>query len=439
MNDPQIICPKCRTSIKLTETLAAPLVARAQKQFELKQKQRQTELTRGETVLRRSQLALRKAQTDIDAEIQARIQAERGSIVEVEAKKAKLALAADIKRRDRQLLELQSDLRAKNGKLAQAQKAHAEVLRKSRELDDARRELELSVQLKVQESLNEVRSQAKSEVEDRLAGKISEREIQIAGMQRQIEKLRRQAEQGSQQIQGEALELELESLLCNRFPHDLIEPIVKGVFGGDVIQRVRSHSGQPSGTILWECKRTKAWSDGWLGKVRENQRAAKADIALIISDILPTGIESFDFVDHVWVARPRFAVPLAVALRQSMIHAAISRRSNEGRRTKVELVYKYLTGPQFRQRIEAIVEKFTDMRADLDRERKAITRIWARREEQLRLVLDSSAGLYGDLQGIAGRGLAEINSLDFHLIEDERRTHADGTGTPSGSDLEKGH
>ncbi len=140
---------------------------------------------------------------------------------------------------------------------------------KSRELDDAKRELDLSVQLKVQESLNDVRSQAKSEPEDRLAKKISERETQIAGMQRQIEKLRRQSEQGSSQIQGEALD-ELESSLSHRFPYDLIQPVSKGVFGGDVIQRVRNHSGPPSGIILWECKRTKAWSDGWISKIREN-------------------------------------------------------------------------------------------------------------------------------------------------------------------------
>ncbi len=233
-------------------------------------------------------------------------------------------------------------------------------------------------------------------------------------MQRQIEKLRRQSEQGSSQIQGEALELELESSLSHRFPYDLIQPVAKGVFGGDVIQRVRNHSGQPSGIILWECKRTKAWSDGWINKIRENQRAAKADIALIVSEKLPARIETFDLVDHVWVARPHFAVPLAVALRQSMIHAAFSRRAIEGRRTKVELAYKYLTGPQFRQRIEAIVEKFTDMRIDLDRERKAMTRIWARRAEQLKLVLDSSAGLYGDLRGIAGSALGD-QQLGFSL------------------------
>jgi hypothetical protein len=246
---------------------------------------------------------------------------------------------------------------------------------------------------------------------------LSQKEVQIAGMQRQIEELRRKAEQGSQQLQGEALELELESLLRGRFPRDLIEPVPKGEFGGDVLHRVHNASGQVCGTILWESKRTKAWVDGWLAKLRDDQRAAKAEIALIVSSALPKGVETFDLIDNVWVAEPRFAVPLALALRQSLIDLASSRQVQEGQQTKMELVYRYLTGPSFRHRIDAIVEKFTDMQVDLDRERKTTMRMWAKREEQLKGVLDSTAGLYGDLQGIAGRAMQEIESLDLLMIE----------------------
>jgi hypothetical protein len=225
-------------------------------------------------------------------------------------------------------------------------------------------------------------------------------------------------EQGSQQLQGEALELELESLLRGRFPRDLIEPVPKGEFGGDVLHRVLGASGQHCGTLLWESKRTKAWSDGWLAKLRDDQRIAKAEIALIVSTVLPKGVAAFDLIDNVWVSEPRFAVPLAVALRQSLIDIAGSRLAQEGQQTKMEMVYQYLTGPRFRHRIGAIVEKFTDMQADLDRERKTMMRMWAKREEQLIGVLDSTAGLYGDLQGIAGRAMPEIASLDVLMIED---------------------
>ena len=153
-------------------------------------------------------------------------------------------------------------------------------------------------------------------------------------MQRQIEELRRKAEQGSQQLQGEAQELELEASLRARFPRDLIEPVPKGEFGGDVLQRVIGPLDQPCGTILWESKRTKNWSDGWLAKLRDDQRKAKADIALIVSSALPKGVHTFDQIDGVWVTDARCAVPVAIALRQSLIELAAARQAREGQQTQ---------------------------------------------------------------------------------------------------------
>ena len=199
---------------------------------------------------------------------------------------------------------------------------------------------------------------------------------------------------------------------------DIIEPVPRGEFGGDIIHRVRNHVAQICGTMLWEAKSTKAWNNRWLEKLRADRRSTNAEIGLIVSNVLPAGVETFDRIDNVWVTKKRFAIPLAIALRQSLIQVSNSRQAAIGQRTKMEMVYQYLTGPQFRHRIDVIVEKFTDMQSDLDRERKAMVRIWAKREEQLKSVIDSSAGLYGDLQGIAGRALPEIDSLDFLKIGD---------------------
>lgn len=420
MTNAHVICPRCHNRIKLTKTLVKPWIASVRKQFEQQRKKSESDLSKREAALRNSQRALTKAHTAIDAEVSARLHAERATIADVEAKKARLALAADLKRRDQQMVELQNDLRARNDKLAQAQKAHAEVIRKSRALDDAKRELDLSIQLKVQESLEVVRQQAKSEIEDRFKSALTEREAQIIGMRHQIEDLRRRAEQGSQQLQGEALELELESSLRRRFPTDLFEPVAKGVFGGDLIHRVMNQSRQLTGTILWECKRTKAWSDRWLTKARADKRAAKAELVLIVSDRVPDHVQNFDLVDDVWITQVRFSLPLATALRQSLIDRAESRKLNEGHLSRSELVYKYFTGVQFKQRIEGIVEQFSDMRRDLDRERAAMMRIWAKREAQLQAVLDGSAALYGDIQGIAGRAVPGIKQLDLQLIENAK-------------------
>ncbi len=168
---------------------------------------------------------------------------------------------------------------------------------------------------------------------------------------------------------------------------------------------------------MWESKRTKNWSDGWLAKLREDQRAAKAELAVIVSQALPKDVETFDFIDGVWVTSPRNVIPVAIALRHTLIELSLARQAGEGQQTKMELVYQYLTGPRFRHRVQAIVEKFSDMQSDLDKERKTMTKLWAKREEQIRCVIESTAGMYGDLQGIAGKTLQEIEGLDMPLLE----------------------
>jgi hypothetical protein len=328
-----------------------------------------------------------------------------------------------------ELRELRLVLKARDEKLAEAQRAQAELLRKERELEDARREIELTVEKHVQASLEAVRMKAKMEAEDALRLRVSEKEEQIASMQRQIEDLKRKAEQGSQQLQGEVLEIALESLLRSHFLQDSIEPVPKGEYGGDLLQHVMNSAGQPCGTIIWETKHTKHWTDGWLPKLREDQRKAKAEVALIVSTALPKGVHTFDHIDGVWITHPRNVIPLAFALRQSLVEIAAARQAGEGQETKAELVYAYLTGQRFRHRIEAIVEKFAEMQSDLERERRAMTRIWAKREAQIRGVLDATAGMYGDLQGIAGKTLEGIEALDLPLLED--RTEDEGETVPT--------
>ena len=416
MTEPVIICPKCKTSIKLTQSLAAPLIAKTRKQLQQQFAARGQEFARREAVLRDSQKAVAQARRTIKVEIANKLRDERAAIAEREAAKARAAVKADIERRDGLLSKLHDNLKTNNAKLAQAQRAQAEVIRKTRELDDARRELDLSVEMKVQASITAIRAQAIADAESRLKAKVSEKELQITGMQRQIEELRRRADQGSQQIQGEAFELDLEKALRHQFPTDVIEAVRKGEFGGDIIHRVRDETGQICGAMLWEAKSTKVWNHKWVAKLRRDQQSAKADIGLIATTALPPNVETFDRIGNVWVTGRRFAIPLAIALRHSLLEICSNRQAASGHRTKMEMVYQYLTGPQFRHRVNSIVEAFVNMQSDLERERKAMTRIWAKREAQLRNVLETSAGLYGDLQGIAGRSLPEIEGFGFFAI-----------------------
>ena len=196
-----------------------------------------------------------------------------------------------------------------------------------------------------------------------------------------------------------------------------VHVVERGVIFVDLALAQIAALGATAGIILWEFKRTKNWSDGWLAKLREDQRAVKADVALIVSQALPRDVETFDLIDGVWVAHTRCAIPVAVSLRQTLIAVAGSRTAQQGQQTKMEQVYQYLTGPRFRQRIDAAIEKFGDMKGDLDKERKFLTKQWAKREGQIVAVIETTAGMYGDLQGIAGKALPEIASLDMPLLE----------------------
>jgi hypothetical protein len=277
--------------------------------------------------------------------------------------------------------------------------------------------MELTVEKRIQESLTATRDQARKETEEQMKLKVMEKEHTITSMQKQIEDLKRRAEQGSQQLQGEVQELELEALLSAKFSRDIIEPVPKGEHGGDILQRVVGPHGQACGTILWESKRTKNWSDTWLPKLREDQRAAKAEVAVIVSQALPKDVDSFDLIEGVWVTHPRAALPIAITLRQTLIEIAATRKTTEGQQTKTEMVYEYLTGPRFRQRVQAIVEAFSSMQEDLDKERKVITKQWSKREEQIDRVMQATVGMYGDLQGIAGKTLQEIEGLELKALE----------------------
>lgn len=418
MAEPTIICPQCKTEIKLTESLAAPLLESVKRDYEQRLSQKDADMTQREQALADRAQALEKAKANLDQQVAQKLQQERVRIGAEEQQKARLAFGNDLDQKTKEIYGLQEILKQNNAKLADAQKAQAELIRKQRELDDAKRELDLTIEKRVQADLTSERDKAKKEAEEELKLKVMEKDQTITAMQRQIEDLKRRAEQGSQQLQGEVQEMELEALLAAKFPRDTIQPVPKGEFGGDVLQRVMGPLNQSCGTILWECKRTKNWSDGWLPKLREDQRTAKAEIAVIVSQALPKDVETFGFVDGVWIADPKVALPVALSLRQTLIEVASARQAAEGQQTKMEMVYGYLTGPRFRQRIQAIVEAFSSMREDLDREKKAITRQWAKREEQIDRVMNATVGMYGDLQGIAGKTLQEIEGLEFQGMLD---------------------
>jgi hypothetical protein len=345
-----------------------------------------------------------------------RLDAEKAELAKREAESARSAVAAEMEEQKRALSEMSGILESRTKKLEEAQKAQTELMKLRAEYEDKLRESELNVQKQVTEKLEDTRRKARREAEEELALKVTEKELQITSMQKTIEELKRKAEQGSQQLQGEAQELRLEDALRQRFIYDVISPVAKGERGGDVLQRVMS-DGRDCGVILWESKRTKNWSSLWTAKLRDDMIEAKADIAVLATQAMPQDIRTFGYIDGVYVTSLENAEPVALLLRRTLIEVSGARMASEGFATKTELLYQYLTGPRFRQRIQAIVESFTTMKEDLDKERRAITKQWEKREKQIENLMLATTGMYGDLQGIAGKSIQEIEGMDLQALE----------------------
>ena len=420
MDDAVIICPECHAEIPLTETLTAPILAAERAKYRQYHEQEMAKLrdavgTR-EAAVRRKEEELAKAQAAIDDQVEARTREERVKIAEQEAAKARLLVQDDLAAQSGEIQALKDALEKRNEKLVKAQEAEAELLRKQRELEDEKAALAVTVERRLSEEREGLREKAKREADEAWQLKDRENKHLMEQMQKKIEELQKKAEQGSQQLQGEVLELHLEELLRREFPLDGFRAVPKGESGADLLQTVHTTGGAVAGSILWEIKRTRAWSDGWLPKLRADQRVANADLAIIVSETLPKGIEYFDEKDRVCVTATSCVLPVAVQLRERLICVAAARRTSEGQFTKQELLYDYLTGPRFAHRVRAIVEHFTEMEEDLRREQRLMNKQWAKREQQIRSIMQTTAGMYGDVQGIAGQSVQEVEGLSIDLI-----------------------
>ncbi|WP_237706021.1 DUF2130 domain-containing protein [Methanocella conradii] len=230
-----------------------------------------------------------------------------------------------------------------------------------------------------------------------------------------MEELKRKAEQGSQQ-QGEVLELKLEEILRSAFPYDIIEPVGKGRKGGDVIQHVHSLSGEDCGAILWEAKRAKAWSDGWVSKLKQDRAEAGACIGIIVSTVLPNGYERFCSYDGIWVTDIHSVVGLATALRAGLLEVENTKRASVCKNEKMEMLFQYPQGPQFRQRVEAAVDAYLEMKQELESEKAMMARRWAKRDKMIEHAINGIAGMYGEMQGIIGLSIPELEKIEAKAL-----------------------
>lgn len=406
----RITCPNCQTEIEITEVISSQLRASIRSEMEAELGPVRQRLKQQQDDLAQRQRELQKQIESVDDQVKAKLAQERPTLEKMIRERTRAEQDLELKDKAAAIAELQA-------KVQQANQKELVFLKKERELQARVENVELEVTRRTHEQLQKVREQALKELDEQHRLKLMEKEQQVEGLRRQIDDLKRKAEQGSQQAQGEVLEVALEELLKQLFPTDSIEPVPKGVRGADVIQRVFDDSGTDCGLILWESKRTRHWSKDWLPKLRDDLRMVGASRSIIVSEQLPEHVRHFGQVDGVWVASWACVHPVAIMLREGLIGVAKSRRALDGQHSKMELVYNYLIGQEFYNRVSGVVEAFMTMRQELEAEKRALNTCWKKREKQLERVLLSTSGLYGDLQGIIGSTLPEIRGMSLAALE----------------------
>lgn len=408
-----VVCPQCQNEFQLTDVMYSQILSRVRGELAVETTAKQREIDDQSQLLSQREAKLAAEKKSIDDEIQKAIEAERIRLVAEAASKAREDFEVELRDRDEQLAE-------KDKKLKQSQAAELELRKRQRDLETEKDELELEVERKLNEGRQKLRDETLKQFEEKHLLKDAEKDKMINDLKRNMADMERRLAQGSQQLQGEVLEIELESLLRRTFPIDSITEVEKGISGGDVVQTVMDQRGTKCGQILWESKRTKSWSNSWLTKLKDDMRSSRANCSVIISEALPDDVRHFKLIDGVWVCSWQCVVALASALRQGLIEIGRSQLSAQGQQEKMAVLYNYLSSSEFRHRIEAIVDSLVAMEQDLASEKRAQQARWTKRGKQIQRSIETSASLYGDLQGILGATLPDLQSLTLVVDCDER-------------------
>jgi hypothetical protein len=360
-------------------------------------------------------------------EFQSKLEEEKKALQQTMEETTRKSIASEY---ETKLNQAQQNNRDYEEKLKEARQKEADFMRKEQDLKNREAEIELNVQKqlvrereKMTEDIRRIEEQKTVNKETEYQLRLKELEKQLEDQKRLAEEMRRKSEQGSTQLQGETQELLLEDMLRSAFPFDTITEVGKGVEGADCILLVRNNLGIECGKIIFESKRTKSWSNGWIDKLKSDMRGQQADLAILVSQVYPKGMEGFGEKEGIWIASFKECVGLTMALRNAIIRVAETKRSEENKGEKMQMLYNYLTGIEFKQNIEAIVEGFVSMKQSITRERIQMEKLWKEREKQLEKVLLNTSGLYGSIKGIAGASVQDIPLLETSTDEEDDQAH----------------
>jgi hypothetical protein len=411
MSDQIITCPKCGAQIPLTDALTGEIKQRLKGEFE-------KDIIEREKALLLKEKDLQESEKNINEQIAKQLEVEKVKII-------KDAEIAAIKKNELEMLDLKESDKEKEKQLEEMRSKIIESMEKTRELETRDKNREIEFNQKIDQSTKEIAEQARQEADDASKMKLAEKDKQMEQLKKALEEANRKAEQGSMQIQGDAQENDLKISLQSAFIVDTIEDVPTGIKGADIIQTVFSSMAQNQGIILWESKNTKVWKEEWIKKLKDDQANIKADIVIIATQVLPDGITTFGFKDGVWITAYKYTIPLAATLRYQLSEMNRVKQSIVGKDAKMEILYNYLGGPEFKNRIETIIMAFISLKNGLDSEKRAMEKIWNRREKEIDRVIKNTAGFHGDLEGIMGASfLPSIDALELpsgeqdELVED---------------------
>lgn len=406
----QITCPSCGTEIDVQDIISHQLEEDLKKEYNAKFADEKKRFETQEALLKKEKVEFENQKAK-ESEIFNKRLAEK-------IKEEKEKYSAEIKKKlveeqSEQLAELQKELNEKSEQIRELNKSKAEIERLKREKEELKESIEAETQKVLNEKLTEEKQKIRKIEADKVELKLREYEKQIEDQKKLVEEMKRKQEQGSMQMQGEIQELAIEEWLSNNFPLDKIDEIKKGARGADCLQIVNTRTRQNCGTIYYESKRTKEFQKGWLEKFKADLGEKGADLGVLVTDAMPSEMERMGLKEGIWICTFEEFKGLCFVLRESLIqlNEAISSQENKG--DKMSMLYDFLTSNEFKFEIEAIVEGFTQMKEDLESEKRSMQRIWKTREKQIEKVVTNTVNMYGSIKGIAGKAIGSVKALEL--------------------------
>jgi hypothetical protein len=386
MKTETIICPNCHAEIPLTEAITHRIT---------------------ESIKREKEHEIQ----EIKQSYEAKIQEEKKTIDKQAKERAELNVQVDLE-------DLRSQIIEKDKKIAESIQKELEYRKKERSIREREEALDLEIAKRIDQERSQVAEDAIKGFQDNFRLQLAEKDKQIKGLSSTVDELQRKLSQSSQQLVGEVQELELEEKLHHLFPNDEIEPITKGVRGADILQKVH-HDGKYCGSILWESKRAKSWSKDWILKLKSDQREINADIAVLYTTTFPKDMKNFGFFENVWITDYSSAEGLGTALRFNLIELTHLKIMSEGKNEKMEQLYNYLTGSEFKNKVQGIADSIISMQIQLQKEKRAMEKLWSARERNIQSIVINTVRMVGDMQGILGKALPEVKGFELEEGFDE--------------------